>query len=605
MNTEAMPHTPSPDDSAAWLQFIASNAEGMLANLPVVAFRISSSGELQNAIGAGLRRFGEGEECLSAYASALQETATRDAVQAALNGEQVRCLAEGIFAGEPFAFDTFLAFDHARGAGAIGFALDMTDSVKTARDLARSVRRWQDLAETSSDHVLLLDMQGRITYINRPTEDLDSSQVIGTNVQDWTMGESFQKFPERLATVLSTGEFLPYETIGYSPDDQPRWYAVRMGPYRENEKIIGVVMYISDVTSRKRAEQARLAAESRYRSLMDAAHDAILIIDAETGCVLEANAMAQTILGKSASELKGCEHHRLYGPAHAVRVKLLFQQCAKQGRGLITDVELIESRQHLLPVETSLRWTEIDGRRLVIAIARDVTEHKQAEQSLRHEESLLRDMLRLQERERRLMSYDIHDGFVQDVVGAHLALEGMTLHFQSLPAEVQAQVESVKRLLRKAIDEGRRLISELRPPVIDEQGILEAIRYLISEHQMRGGVEVEFEHEVAFERLSPLLEGNLFRIVQEALNNVWRHSRAEAVKIKLQQDGEQLRLTIRDNGVGFQPSDVPADRFGLRGMKERARLFGGHATISTTPGLGTEIAVELPIDMYLMDSSGG
>lgn len=576
--------------------------DGVLKNMPVVAFRVSSRGELQDAVGAGLKRFGEGDEYLNAYAVAMTKTAPRDAIAAALAGEQVRILVEGIFNDKPYAFDVFVAFDQEHGEGAIGVAMDMTERVLAIRELAKSEQRWHDLALTSSDFVMLLDREGYITYINRVTEGLAMDEVIGSHATKWMTSDDRDKFPERLANVVSHGASYSYETPGYSPDEKPRWYDVRFGPIREDNQITGVVMYISNITSRKLAEQASLTSEIRYRTLMDAAHDAILIVDAETGAVLEANSMAQTILGKSASQLAGLKHHRLYGSKHSTRVKQLFAQFAEVGRGVIVDAELVDWQQRLLPVETSLRWTEIDGRKLVIAIVRDVTERHRAEQALRNEERLLRELLRLQERERRLLAYDIHDGFVQDVVGAHLAMEALTHQLHSLPTDVLQQVESLKRLLRKAIDEGRRMISELRPPVIDEQGILEAIRYLINEHQQRGGAVVRFEHQVAFERLSPLLEGTIFRIVQEALNNVLHHSQAETARVEVRQNGDSLHVMIRDDGIGFTTADVPSDRFGLRGMKERARLFGGQTTISTTPGKGTEIAVELPIDMYLMDS---
>jgi len=107
-------------------------------------------------------------------------------------------------------------------------------------------------------------------------------------------------------------------------------------------------------------------------------------------------------------------------------------------------------------------------------------------------------------------------------------------------------------------------------------------------------VKSRLEHAVQSERLEPVLEGVVFRIVQEAVTNVERHSQSKAVTVRLQQQGGRLLVEIKDEGVGFNPDHVPADRFGLRGIHERARLFNGQAAIESSPGRGTKITVELP-----------
>ena len=131
--------------------------------------------------------------------------------------------------------------------------------------------------------------------------------------------------------------------------------------------------------------------------------------------------------------------------------------------------------------------------------------------------------------------------------------------------------------------------------IIDEQGILAAIEYLIGEQTAHAALKITFEHDVQFSRLPPLLEGTMFRIVQEALNNVRRHSGAERAAVRLTQSGNRVRIEIEDAGSGFDLGNVPDQRFGLRGIRERARLFDGKATIESAPGRGTRILVELPL----------
>lgn len=576
---------------------------GMLEAMPVIAFRLNSRGEVAQAEGAGLERFGGLDGFRAAFEEAARRNEPQEAVVAALGGANVRQTFAGVLRGEAWALETFLMADGEGLAGAHGFAFDITTRHQMERNLRRSEERWRALAETSSDAVLLLDKEGIIRYINRPLDGVDNSQVVGQPAIRFLPSYRHAEFHERLRHVLETGETISYETDGISPRQEPGWYAARLGPDRQDDRIIGAVMYVTDITQRKKAEQARLASEARWRTLMEAAHDAIVIVDAETRRVVEANATMLELSGRTPEELALVEHERLYAREYVERVARMFEQFADAGHGLIRDVQ-IEAQDGLrIPVEVSLRWIAFGGRRLVIGILRDVTERMRAEQNLRNEERLLRELLNLHERDRRLLAYDIHDGFVQDVVGAHLAVEGLASRLEGQDPEVVEELSRLRMLLRNAIDEGRRMISDLRPMIIDERGIIDAINYLIGEHQRHGGPDIHFDHDVTFQRLSPLVEGAMFRIVQEALNNVRRHSSASEAIVRLVQQDGRVRLVIRDDGIGFDVKKVPTDRFGLRGMKERARLFGGHASIRSRPGEGTEVHVELPMEPYLADES--
>ena len=119
----------------------------------------------------------------------------------------------------------------------------------------------------------------------------------------------------------------------------------------------------------------------------------------------------------------------------------------------------------------------------------------------------------------------------------------------------------------------------LRPPALEEAGVVAAIDYLSRESGGREGPKMEFFHAVRFDRLPPLLETTLFRIAQESLANACRHSRSEKVRISLVEVGESVRLEVQDWGIGFTPDEVEDERFGLAGIRERARLLGGNTTI--------------------------
>ena len=134
--------------------------------------------------------------------------------------------------------------------------------------------------------------------------------------------------------------------------------------------------------------------------------------------------------------------------------------------------------------------------------------------------------------------------------------------------------------------EARWLIHGLRPPILDEYGVVAAIEELVSQEEGRENQAIEFSHKIAFDRLPPSLENTIFRIVQESLNNARRHSQSMKVRIRLVQRADGIRIEVKDWGIGFNPRKVAEGHFGLEGIKERARLFGGAATIRSSPGKG-------------------
>lgn len=208
-------------------------------------------------------------------------------------------------------------------------------------------------------------------------------------------------------------------------------------------------------------------------------------------------------------------------------------------------------------------------------------------------EQTLRALLDCQERERQLVAYEIHDGLAQYLSAAIMHLE---TYEASLPGGIgsNSHVCEVLRLLRAATDEARHLIAGLRPPALDELGLIEAIETLVADARLEIP-QVELEAELAGKRLPANLETMLFRIVQESLTNIRRHAAANRAAIYLgwRSDGG-IRLRISDDGQGFDPTATPSQHFGLEGIRQRAGLLGGTAKVTSCPGQGTVIDVQLP-----------
>jgi signal transduction histidine kinase len=219
-------------------------------------------------------------------------------------------------------------------------------------------------------------------------------------------------------------------------------------------------------------------------------------------------------------------------------------------------------------------------------------ERKRAEESLLAERQQLRFLYESQEYERQLAAYEIHDGIAQYAAGAIMHLQSFLSEqaMESLSGELQI----VDHLLRKTLDESRRLMNGLRPPILDECGIVAAIEHLIQE-QPTTEKQIVFKHRAEVPRLAPVLETAIFRITQEAVTNAKKHSGSPRIAVEVGQSAGRIRLNVRDWGKGFVTNRVPQGRRGLLGIQERVRLLNGKLTVKSGPGKGTSISASLPI----------
>jgi signal transduction histidine kinase len=213
-------------------------------------------------------------------------------------------------------------------------------------------------------------------------------------------------------------------------------------------------------------------------------------------------------------------------------------------------------------------------------------------------EDRLRRTMEASERERKYWARELHDETLQGL-GALRLLLGAALRRGTPEALAQAVSEAIEELLAE-IDKLRALITELRPAALDELGLPAAIEALAERSSTTGGLEihgdvsVDQQGEGATGRLDPQLESIVYRLVQEALTNVVKHARAERVDIQVTTRDDRVTVEVRDDGVGFDPALNPPG-FGLLGMRERLELVGGTLDVSSAPGRGTSVRVELPL----------
>jgi signal transduction histidine kinase len=242
------------------------------------------------------------------------------------------------------------------------------------------------------------------------------------------------------------------------------------------------------------------------------------------------------------------------------------------------------------------------GRPAISGIVADISKRRRAEEALLKSDKELRvlsnQLLSAEEKERKRIARELHDGIGQALSAIKFSVENALLeqHAADNPIDL-GSLEAVIPLTQKTIEEVRRIVKDLRPSILDDLGILATIRWFCREFQnVYAGIRIETTIGVEENDVSPYLKTTIYRIMQEALNNVAKHSQASFVHLQLKKNESHLNLSIQDNGRGFNLDKAMALKtsrrgFGLASMRERAELSGATFKIDAAPGEGTKIRI--------------
>jgi signal transduction histidine kinase len=258
-------------------------------------------------------------------------------------------------------------------------------------------------------------------------------------------------------------------------------------------------------------------------------------------------------------------------------------EVGRLGRSLERMRETIRESHETLERRVEERTRELER------LYRELAEHD------RSRGELLRKVISAQEDERRRIARELHDETSQSLAAVAIALEtAATL----ASGDVRRRLEDAKSIAGRALEELHRLLFDLRPSVLDDLGLASAVRWYAERHLEPLGIAVRCEFSGLEDRLPPEIETTLFRVVQEALTNVEKHSSAETVLVQCAAREREVTVEIEDDGKGFDPAAIGPSAtgtgLGLTGMRERVSLLGGRLTIDSSPGEGTRIVVAVP-----------
>ena len=351
------------------------------------------------------------------------------------------------------------------------------------------------------------------------------------------------------------------------------------------------------IAERKRVEAALRESEERFRELFENARDAMYVHDLQ-GTYISVNHAAEKLSGYSREEIVGHNFSEFIAREHIADVRNRFCGKLAQKGETTYEVEVIAKDGRRVPVEVSSRAIYENGELVgVQGTARDITERKMAQDAL---QMFSRQLIEAQEEERRRIARELHDqiGQVLTAVKMNLHTVQRVCNAAEAGAHIKDNIEAVDEALRLVRD----LSVDLRPPLLDDLGLVTALHWYVDRYAKRTGLVVQMRVDMndPNERFSRELETACFRIAQEALTNVVRHARARSVTLSLVKEDGFLRLSVKDDGVGFDPVALQrraprAVTLGLLGMQERAHAAGGDVEIDSKVSKGTEIRLKLPL----------
>lgn len=384
---------------------------------------------------------------------------------------------------------------------------------------------------------------------------------------------------------------------------QPRFNLVPHDP--RDLAVLGVFVVVALVTGtmatrlRRELEKSRVAGLYN-RSLIETSLDPLIIVSPE-GRITDLNSATEKITGLAREDLIGRDFSSYFTDPEKARQ--IYELVLANGVAVDYELGIKHVDGKVTPVIYNASLFEDENGKAIglFAAARDMTGLKQAEERLRESGEQLRALSAhiqsIREEERTSLARDIHDDLGQALTGLKLDLSRLSRKPPRDPELLSREIKAMEGLIDETIKTVRRISADLRPGVLDDLGLISAVEWQAEEFQRRTGIECFFARGIDDSRLDPELATALFRILQEALTNVARHSRATCVHVTLEEEATCVRLIVEDNGIGIAEQQALhlKNSLGLLGMRERARLFGGDVSMEGVEGKGTTLRAVIPL----------
>ena len=450
----------------------------------------------------------------------------------------------------------------------------------------------------SSPVGLHLVQNGKFMIVNPKFQEYigySEAELIGQDSLSFVVPEHREQVRECAISMLKGERTTPYEFMVLTRGGETRWIMETVTPieFLGRRAALGNFM---DITARKSAEEALSQSEQLYRAVIQQAAETICIVEVESRLIFETNPAFRSLLNYTEDEL---------------RTMTLYDFIQDQPSGIDRNIaKIVNHGEHflgerfwrkkdgsLVEMEVSANAIFYAGRQALCVVARTIVERKQAE---RERKFLTQRLMSVGEEERKRLARDLHDELGQMLTALRFVLDALD---KSLDGELDWQRKKCREAMSLVEHIGsfvRTLLFELRPSLLDDLGLVPTLQWYIARFMSHHhGIKIEFDPLGIKRRFRRENEEVLFRVFQECLNNVVRHSQADNVKVSLTYSYPKIIFVFADDGIGFNKDSRTfrtghgGQGIGLLGMRERVDSVGGSFEVNSNLGVGTSIRVEI------------
>jgi PAS domain S-box-containing protein len=460
------------------------------------------------------------------------------------------------------------------------------------------------IVESSGDAIVSKNLDGVITSWNNGAEQLfgyTAEEAVGQHITVIIPPDHRDEEVMILQRIRGGERIDHFETARARKDGTLIDVSLTISPVKDSAgRLVGASKVARDITERKLAERELHESQERFRSIVETTPECVMLV-APDGGILQMNSSGLKLIGADgADSVLGKRIYDLLDPGDRDRFREFNQRICRGEKGSLEFdfVGLRGQRRHIETYAAPLR--NPDGTVVQLAVARDITRRKEAEEAIKEKEFASR-LLKLQDEERRRIARELHDGVGQLLAVMSMNATRMDEEKWKLSTDAVRYVEENSRLIAQVWAEIRTISYLFHPPLLDDVGLHSALKWYVEGFAERSKIDTELELPEKFGRLPQDYELCLFRIVQESLTNIHRHSESLTASVRLLRSPGEIKLEVSDAGKGLDRqtrSKIASGEtlgVGLQGMRERARQLGGRVEV-TSNGRGTTVTATLPFE---------
>jgi PAS domain S-box-containing protein len=479
---------------------------------------------------------------------------------------------------------------------------DITENKKAQQRLEASERYFRALIENSSDAIVLMDEKGKIVYLSPSTtrisgytfeEMANAAEYILVHPDDRDADmRAFQEILARPGVNINRNHRIKHKLGHYI------WLEGTYLNLLHDPDVNAIIYNYHDITDRIQAEEKILLEKNLSESTINSLPGIFYLYD-DTLKFFRWNQNFEKVSGYSGEEIANMSPLEFFADDEKELLRRKIEGVFTSGTDEV-EAHFYTKDRRRIPYYFNGSKVKINNRDYLIGMGIDITARVEAERKMKERtaeiEKLTAYLHHVREEERTHIAREIHDELGQQLTGLKMDAAWIGKKLSQEGEMIREKVRSMMDLIDHTIRSVRRISSDLRPGMLDDLGLIAALEWYCQEFQSRTNIPCHFKSDVESLNIERNLATNIFRVYQETLTNVARHSGASAVEAKLSTENDVIRLTIQDDGSGFDIDEVRVKKsLGLIGMRERAILFGGDLLIKSRVGEGTIVTLEIPM----------